>query len=104
MREAANEVFNVGFGAATDVITVAKTLLKKYDKQEPLAITGNYRLGDIRHNYADISKIKSMLGFIPKINFEAGITAFTAWVNGQEVQASRFEDSIHEMKMKGLFK
>lgn len=103
-EEAAYEVFNVGYGAATDVITVAETLLKKYNKQVPLNITGNYRLGDIRHNYADISKIKITLGFTPRVDFETGITAFTAWVNGQGVQVSRFEDSLQEMKAKGLFK
>ena len=102
--EAAHEVFNVGYGAATDVITVAQTLLKKYGKEVPLHITGNYRLGDIRHNYADIAKIKNRLGFVPKIDFEQGITRFTAWVNEQEVQASRFDDSLQEMKAKGLFK
>lgn len=102
--EAANEVFNVGFGAATDVLTVAQTLVSKYQKEVPLHITGNYRLGDIRHNYADLTKIKARLGFTPAINFEEGITKFVAWVNRQEVPESRFEDSLQEMKAKGLFK
>ncbi len=102
--KAADEVFNVGYGEATDVITVAETLVKKYGIKVPLNVTGNYRLGDIRHNYADISKIKTMLGFVPKINLEQGIFAFCNWVNGQDVQASAFEDSLQEMKAKGLFK
>lgn len=104
MPEAANEVFNVGCGVATDVMTVAQTLVTKYGKDVPLQITGNYRLGDIRHNYADLSKINSMLGFTPKINFEEGITKFVAWVNGQHVSETRFEDSLTEMRQKGLFK
>ncbi len=94
-KEAVNEVFNVGFGEATDVITVATTLARKYEADVPLQITGNYRLGDIRHNFADLTKIKASLGFTPKVNFEAGLTKFTAWVKGQEVQ---------ERKRKGLFK
>jgi dTDP-L-rhamnose 4-epimerase len=103
-KEAAHEIFNVGFGAATDVITVAETLVKKYSNKVALNITGNYRLGDIRHNYADITKVKTMLGFVPKVNFEEGIAAFCNWVNGQDVQVSTFEDSLQEMKAKGLFK
>ena len=51
-------------GVAIDVITVANTLSKFYNKEIPIQISGNYRLGDIRHNFADISKIKSELGII----------------------------------------
>ena len=103
-KEAANEIFNVGFGEATDVITVARTLAKKYETTVPMQVTGNYRLGDIRHNYADLKKINSILGFKPKVNFEEGLSQFTAWVKEQEIQESKFEDSVQEMKAKGLFK
>jgi dTDP-L-rhamnose 4-epimerase len=99
-----NDVFNVGSGHATDVITVAKTLLKEYNTDVPLTISGNYRLGDIRHNFADISKINNLLGFAPKIFFAEGIKHFTKWVSAQEVKESKYEDSIKEMKEKGLFK
>jgi len=99
-----NDVFNVGAGVATDVIAVAKTLLAKYNKDVPLTITGNYRLGDIRHNFADLTKIKTALGFTPTVSFEEGITKFAQWVITQTIAASKFENSIEEMKKKGLFK
>lgn len=104
MEEANGEVFNVGTGEATDVITVAEKLITNYGGNANVTITGNYRLGDIRHNYADMSKIKSLLGFIPEYNFELGIKKFTDWVLTQEVKESRYEESIAEMKEKGLFK
>ena len=104
-EEAANnETFNVGTGVAVDVMTVAKVLVEKYGIHVPLNITGNYRLGDIRHNYADISKISSMLGFKSTVDFEMGIGAFTNWVNGQEIGLGKYEESLTEMKRKGLFK
>lgn len=104
-REEANgQIFNVGAGVPTDVLTVANTLIKQYGIAVPLNISGNYRLGDIRHNYADLNKISTTLGFTPLINFETGISRFVQWVNGQEVSAGRYEDSIAEMKEKGLFK
>lgn len=99
-----NDVFNVGAGVATDVITVAKTLLAKYNKDVPLTITGNYRLGDIRHNFADLTKIKKALGFTPTVSFEEGITKFAQWVTAQPIAESKFDDSVEEMKKKGLFK
>ncbi|KUJ49978.1 NAD-dependent epimerase/dehydratase family protein [Chryseobacterium sp. JAH] len=102
--EANGQVYNVGTGVAIDVITVANTLSKFYNKEIPIQISGNYRLGDIRHNFADISKIKSELGFVPKWNFDNGIETFTKWVNEQEIPEDKYECSIEEMKKKGLYK
>jgi dTDP-L-rhamnose 4-epimerase len=104
-KEAANgEVFNVGTGEATDVITVANELVKNYGTTTKINISGNYRLGDIRHNFADLTKIKKALNFSPKYNFEKGIRKFANWVSTQEIQDSKYEASISEMKAKGLFK
>ncbi|UQB68757.1 NAD-dependent epimerase/dehydratase family protein [Epilithonimonas zeae] len=103
-NEANNQVYNVGTGVATDVITVANTLSKFYGRETPIQISGNYRLGDIRHNFADISKIKSGLGFEPQWTFDKGIEAFTNWVNQQEIPEDKYESSIAEMKKKGLYK
>ena len=102
--EASGHVFNIGTGVATDVLTVAKTLCDKYGVQVPISVSGNYRLGDIRHNYADISLARRILGFEPKWTFEMGIEQFTKWVNEQEVQVDNYEASIDEMKAKGLYK
>lgn len=102
--EADGYVFNVGTGQTVDVLTVAKTLMKMYDKEVEYFVSGNYRLGDIRHNFADISLIQSRLGYKPQFDFERGIKCFVDWVNRQQVMEDRFEDSIKEMKSKGLYK
>ena len=99
-----NQIFNVGTGRANTVIEVAQTLIKNYSITVDLNITGNYRLGDIRHNFADITKIKSMLGFMPKVSFETGIDKFTKWVLSQEVEQDLYEKSLMELKSKGLLK
>ena len=102
--EAKGHVFNIGTGVATDVVTVAETLCEKYGIVVPIKISGNYRLGDIRHNFADISLARDILGFKPKWNFEQGISRFCEWVNTQEIQEDRYQHSIDEMKGKGLYK
>ena len=104
VAEAKGKVFNIGTGVATDVLTVAKTLCEKYGIEVPITISGNYRLGDIRHNYADITLAKEILGFDPKWSFADGIAEFCKWVNLQEIQGDNFEASIKEMKDKGFFK
>ena len=103
-EEANGEVFNVGTGVATDVITVANTLVQNYGMETPLTITGNYRLGDIRHNYADLTKIRAKLGFEPKVDFQEGIKRFTNWVDTQEIKEDNYGKSIAEMKEKGMYK
>lgn len=102
--EANGHVFNVGTGVATDVLTVANTLCEKYGIEVPITVSGNYRLGDIRHNYADITLARNILGFEPKWSFSQGIEQFTNWVNLQEIQEDKYESSIEEMKRKGLYK
>ena len=102
--EANGHVFNVGTGAATDVLTVANTLCEKYGIQVPITVSGNFRLGDIRHNFADITPARQILGFEPKWSFSDGIEQFTKWVNEQEIQEDKYEASIEEMKNKGLYK
>lgn len=103
-EEANYEVFNVGSGIATDVLTVTAALIKAYNSKVSIKVSGNYRLGDIRHNYADLTKIEKKLGFKAKFDFQTGINNFVQWVEGQDVSDDKYEDSIKEMKEKGLYK
>jgi dTDP-L-rhamnose 4-epimerase len=103
-QAANNQIFNVGSGEPTTVTDVANSLVKHYGSDTKIKITGNYRLGDIRHNFADLTKIKEILGFEPKFNFSRGIELFANWVNNQEIEQDNYQKSIEEMKSKGLFK
>ncbi len=102
--EANGHAFNVGSGVPIDVLSVAQSLIKQYGIQVPIRISGNFRLGDIRHNYADTSLAQRLLGYAPKWTFDAGIKEFCDWVNKQELQKDKYEESIFEMKEKGLYK
>jgi len=102
--EANGQVFNVGSGIATNVLTVAKTLIDAYQIKVPINISGKFRLGDIRHNYADLTKINKILGFEPKVFIEEGINNFTKWVLSQKIEKDLLSESLEEMKEKGLLK
>lgn len=99
-----NKSYNVGTGKATTVLEVAKILQQCYSIEVPTTISGNYRLGDIRHNFADISKIKSDLGWIPETNIKQGLKNFSNWVLSQNLPHLQYEKSLEEMKEKGMFK
>ena len=98
------EVFNVGSGVCTDVTTVARTLLSAYGADVPLRISGNFRLGDIRHNFADLTRVHDRLGFIPQVTFDSGIREFARWVEGQRIAGDDYQRSIEELKAKGLYR
>ena len=98
------DIINVGSGVATSVFEVANILKKLYNSNIGIKISGKYRLGDIRHNYADLTKIKSVLDFKPKIDLITGVSRFVAWAKTQKVNVDKYEDSIEELKQKGLIK
>ena len=102
--EANHKVFNVGSGLAISVNEVASKLHDLYKSSGNITISGKFRLGDIRHNYADLTKIKATLGFIPEIDFKTGVTRFVKWVKTQGIQEDKYEKSIEELKQKGLIK
>lgn len=97
-------VFNVGSGVRTDVSTVAHLLRSALSGNCAIEVNGKFRAGDIRDNFADISKIGSRLGFVPRISFAEGIRRFAEWVRTQGIPKDRFEDSMEEMRRRGLYK
>ena len=99
-----NKIFNVGSGFATSVNEVARILHNLYKSNGNITISGKFRLGDIRHNYADLTKITDTLGFSPEVDFKTGIARFVKWVKTQEIQEDKYDDSINELKNKGLTK
>ncbi|WP_165749399.1 SDR family NAD(P)-dependent oxidoreductase [Cellulophaga sp. Z1A5H] len=103
-EEANYKIFNVGSGVRTSVIEVTEKLLSQYDNKVKYSISGNFRLGDIRDNYADLTKIKNDLGYIPRVSFENGISRFSNWVSSQKIEEDAYNKSINEMKNKGLLK
>jgi len=103
-KELNSQIFNVGSGVATSVSEVADLLKSLYNSNMKISVSGKYRLGDIRHNYADLSNIKDVLGFSPKFDFISGITLFVNWVTKQEVMPDKYEMSIRELQSKGLIK
>ncbi len=103
-NEANFNIYNVGSGVATSVLEVATLLIEEYESKVNHLISGNFRLGDIRDNYADLTKIRKDLGFEPKVTFEQGIKYFCQWVSSQEIKDDAYIKSFEEMKKKGLLK
>lgn len=96
--------YNVGSGTPTTVLKIARELVSLYNSTIKINITGNFRMGDIRHNFADLNKIKKDLNFNPEFQFCEGIKYFTDWVNTQNTNEDLYATSILELKERGLYK
>lgn len=102
--DVSGSAYNVGTGEFTNVLTVAHSLKQNYGSGGEIKVSGNFRVGDIRHNIADLTKIKEEMGFVPKVSFAEGVKAFSEWVKTQEIVDSGYERSVQELRAKGLLK
>ncbi len=95
------EAVNLGSGKPTSVLGVAEVLLKLYGSKLKPSVANKFRAGDVRHCASDLTKARTLLGYEPKVSFEAGMRQLVAW--GQGVQATDgFEKAYGELKSKGL--
>jgi len=102
-----NQYINVGTGQSISVLEVAETLKKLYNSKSKIEISGDFRIGDIRHNIADMTRAKELSGFDPIYNFEMGMKEFTSWVKEQNENSlgnakNQYESSLEEMKSTGM--
>ncbi len=93
--------FNVGSGEATSILDVARALIKLYDGGPDPKILCRFRKGDIRHIYADISKIKAKIGYSPRVKFQDGMRELVGWTREKE-SVDKFSRSYDELLTKGL--
>ncbi|MDQ1083266.1 MULTISPECIES: NAD(P)-dependent oxidoreductase [Microbacterium] len=101
---AAGGIFNVGSGQATTVLEVVDALATAFDAKVEVSVSGRYRLGDIRHNVADTSRLRDVLGFQPSVPFAEGVRRFVEWVVEEPVGGGEYERSLEEMAARRLLK
>ena len=105
-NEAANgEIFNVGTGQPITIKEVAETISEKINPDLRPEFNQQYRIGDIRHCFADISKINNKLRYKPNIKFKDGINDLINWIINQHYKTiDKSQNALDELKEKGLLK
>ncbi len=99
---AAGRVFNVGSGRSFTVLEVAERLAEAVGRDDVAPeITQRYRVGDIRHCFADISEARRLLGYSPRVTFEEGLSELAAWLEGQ-IAHDRVAEASDELAARGL--
>lgn len=100
--EAAGEVFNIGSGEPHTVRDVAARLARVMGKEHIRPdILGKYRVGDIRHCYADITKARQVLGYTPRVRLDDGLIELSSWLAGQAA-VDRVSQASAELTARGL--
>lgn len=95
-------VLNVGSGQRTSVLDVANAINKFHGEASEIRITGDFREGDIRHGLADLTKVETTLHYCPQWSFGNGLRHFLEWAAESTPEESRYEQSLAEMKERGL--
>jgi dTDP-L-rhamnose 4-epimerase len=99
---AADQVFNIGSGHAITIRQVAERVSAVLGKERLTPkITGQYRTGDIRHCFADISMARQVLGYAPQVSFEKGLLGLASWLESQ-ITHDRVDESRAELEIRGL--
>lgn len=96
------DVYNVGIGEGTSVLEVARTLVELMKSDVSVDVVGKYRVGDIRHAWADMKKTNQKFGFTAKVPLREGLKSFVSWANKQPEREDRYESMEKEMADKGL--
>jgi dTDP-L-rhamnose 4-epimerase len=99
--QAPGKTFNIGSGESYSVLDIAARMSQVLGKYVEPEVTGKYRVGDIRHCFADISRARGVLGFEPDVSLEQGLTALAAWLEGQQAE-DRVAQMQTELTTRGL--
>jgi len=97
-----NCTLNVGSGSATTIRDVAVALANALDVEPRMEVTGQYRLGDIRHNCADVSALRSSLDFAPTVVIGDGMCRFAGWVKGEPLPEDNLDRANQELQSRKL--
>ena len=97
-----DRVFNIGSGQCYRVQDIAEQMAQILGKENiKPEITGQYRVGDIRHCFADVSAAKTVLGYEPSVALGDGLAELAAWLEGQEAM-DRVAEACAELSTRGL--
>jgi dTDP-L-rhamnose 4-epimerase len=81
-------IIDIGLGQAATILAVAKSLMRALGRSEDsFRITGEFRVGDIRHARADIEAARRLLGWSPKVGVDEGLKRLAQWAQSQHAAA-----------------
>lgn len=77
------DFFNVASGRQTSISEIAKIFIELHNSDVKPRITGESRVGDVRHSFGDVSKI-GKIGFVAKTPLKTGLKKLIEWTESQQ--------------------
>jgi dTDP-L-rhamnose 4-epimerase len=99
--DVSGRAINVGSGSPVSIEEVAQTLADVLDRDIDPQFEGKYRVGDVRHCFADISRARDDLGYTPEIRFKDGIEELAEWL-ARQTATDRAGVAAAELARRGL--
>lgn len=93
---------NVGYGEATSIMCVAQLLCEVMKSQIVPHVSAQYRVGDIRHNFADLAALHEATGLRPSVSLAQGLARLCAWVSTQPIPQDLLDKANAELKARNL--
>ena len=100
--QADGQIFNVGTGHPSAILELARTLCSRLGRRISPQPSGQFRAGDVRHCFADISKARTLLGFAPRVLFPQGLDNLLPDAVSSEV--SSISKAYAELRDRGLIR
>ena len=101
-EEAAGRTLNIASGFNVTIEEIALRLAEALGRPDLRPrITGQFRVGDVRHCFADTELARRVLGFEARVPLEEGLRDLLPWLAGQ-VAVDRSEDAMDELARRGL--
>ena len=105
LEKKGQHILNVGSGIPISVLEVAQEIVSYLKSESKIKISGTFREGDIRHNFADLNRINEVIDFRPEWTFKRGLHSFIDWAllqNDIPKDTSDYKKSLIELEEKGL--
>ena len=94
--------FNIGSGDSISVTGVSRMLGEILGVDVEPEVTGRYRVGDIRHCFADVGRAREMIGYLPRVTLDKGMTELVEWLQEQERPDDGVGRHAAELAARGL--
>lgn len=101
--DVSDEVINIGNGRSVTILELAERLAHALGSDIQPVVTGEHRVGDIRHCFADIEKARRLLNYHPEVDLDEGIQRTVAWLRTQTA-IDKFDEHHAELADKGLLR
>jgi dTDP-L-rhamnose 4-epimerase len=98
---AVGHAINIGSGEPVTVLSAAERVARALGLEIRPEVTRRYRMGDVRHCFADVSLARELLGYRPEVSLDSGLLELVREL-GRQRPADRLDRARRGLETRGL--